>query len=203
MNAMAGEGNAWQQEPSPIDETTFTPWARPGWHAWNEMSPEVEFCDFAAALVRVAQPPSVLETGTGQGFVTRRVREQIGPDQRLICFESNPEWRKRLQALPFFDGTTCVLSDKGAPDDDDFATAAMSVLDSGFPYRFAEVKAWWRAAQPGALVLVHDTGNRHPDWTPHARLAALIRELGIPGTFLPNARGSFLGRKPEVPDAAG
>jgi hypothetical protein len=75
----------------------------------------------------------------------------------------------------------------------------VSVLGSEFPHRFDEVKAWWRAAPPGALVLVHDTGNGHPPNTPQARLSALIRELGIPGVFLNNPRGAFLGLKPEQP----
>jgi hypothetical protein len=190
-------GAAWHVEPRPVDETTFTPAAAPGWHAWNEMSPEVEFCDFAAALVRMVQPSTVIETGTGQGFATRKIREQIGPGQRLLCFESDPEWRQALRALPCFDGRFCVLSESDGPSEADFGEAAVSLLDSRFRNRFSELETWWRAARPGALVLVHDTGNGHSPETPHARLGTLIRELGIPGVFLRNPRGGFLGFKPE------
>ena len=122
--------------------------------------------------------------------------EHVGPGQRLICFESSPEWREALGKMPHFDGTTCALSEKDQPDETDFSTAAVSILDSEFPRRVEEVRAWWSAAPPGAIVLVHDTGNGHPPETPHARLGALIRELGIPGTFLKNPRGAFLGVKP-------
>jgi hypothetical protein len=195
---LVAAGSAWRREPRPVDETEYTAFARPGWHAWNDMSPEVEFCDFAAALVRLVQPPTLIETGTGQGFMTRRVREQIGPGQQLLCFESDAEWREALRALPCFDGRICALSPKEEPDDADFAGAALTVLDSGdFRRRFREVEAWWRAARPGALVLVHDAGNGHAPETPHARLRALIQELGIPGVFLKNPRGGFLGLKPE------
>ena len=46
------------------------------------------------------------------------------------------------------------------------------------------------------MVLVHDAGNGHPPDSPHARLGELIRSLGIPGVFLRNPRGGFLGIKP-------
>ena len=190
-------GSAWSGEPRPVDEGTYTPGASPGWHAWNDMSPEVEFCDFAATLVRLVQPPTLVETGTGQAFLTRRVREQIGPGQRLLCFESNREWREALQALPCFDGQICAVSEKKEAEESDFSTAAMSFLDSDFRHRFAELRAWWRAAEPGALVLVHDTGNGHSAETLHARMGGLIRELGVPGVFLKNPRGAFLGLKLE------
>ncbi|MGH2979069.1 MAG: hypothetical protein ACRDLQ_05470, partial [Solirubrobacterales bacterium] len=192
-------GSAWEEEPSPVAEAAFSPGAGPGWRAWNEHSPEVEFCDFAGALVQLVEPAHVIETGTGQGFVTRRIREQIGPGQQLLCFESSPEWREALRALPAFDGTICTLSDEDRPGDADFSTAALSVLDSQLGHRFDELQTWWRAAPPGALVLIHGTGGEHADEPPRRRLAALIRELGIPGVFLKNPRGSFLGFKPEQP----
>jgi hypothetical protein len=190
-------GSAWNEEPSPVAEATYSPTAGPGWQAWNDHSPEVEFCDFVGTLVQLTEPATVIETGTGQGFVTRRMKEHMGPEQRLLCFESSPEWRQALQALPDFDGETCALSEKETPDDADFSTATLSVLDSRFRHRFDEVTAWWRAAPPGALVVIHDTGNEHSADTGHARLGALIRELGIPGVFLKNPRGGFLGFKPE------
>jgi hypothetical protein len=190
-------GSAWKAEPAPLPEVTYSPSAGPGWQAWNDYSPEVEFCDFVGTLVQMVAPSTVIETGTGQGFVTRRIKEHLGPGQRLLCFESGPEWREALRALPHFDAETCTLSEKETPDEEDFARATLSVLDSRFRYRFDEVTAWWRAAPPGAVVIIHDTGNEHSADTGHARLGALIRELGIPGVFLKNPRGGFLGFKPE------
>jgi hypothetical protein len=192
----AAPAAGWGVEPRPVDAATFTPDARPGWRAWTELSPEVEFCDLAASLVRLVQPPIVLETGTGEGFVARRVREQIGPGQRLVCFESRPEWRQTLAALPWFDGRICALSHRDVPAERDFATAGVSILDSELPRRLEELRTWWRAAAPGAVVLVHDAGaGPSSDPAPH-ELAGLIRELGIPGAFLKNPRGGFLGVKP-------
>jgi hypothetical protein len=186
----------WESEPDPVPEAAYSPAAGSGWRAWNDHSPEVEFCEFAAALVRLVQPSLVVETGTGQGFVTRRIGEQLGPGQRLLCFESDPEWRAALEGMSFFDGEARALSGDVKPVDADLATADLTVLDSDFSHRSQELKTWWRAAPGGALVLVHGTGNGHAPETPHARLGALIRELGIPGVFLKNPRGGFLGLKP-------
>jgi hypothetical protein len=160
---------------------------------------EVELGDFAAALVQMVQPSSVIVTGTGEGLVTRRIIEHIGPGHRLLCFESSPEWHEALRELPLFDGAICALSEKDKPDDDDFAAATLSVLDSEVPYRLEEVGAWWHAAQPGAVVLINETGNGDALETSAAPVGARIRELGIPGLFLKNPRGAFLGFKPERP----
>jgi hypothetical protein len=160
---------------------------------------DVELGDFTAALVQMVEPSSVIETGTGEGLVTRRIIDHIGPGQRLLCFESGPEWHETLRKLALFDGAICELSEKETPGDDDFAAATLSVLDSELSYRLEEVKTWWRAAQPGAVLLVGETGNGEALETSRARVGARIRELGIPGLFLKNPRGAFLGFKPEQP----
>jgi hypothetical protein len=125
--------SAWCGEPDPHDEARNTPWAEPGWHSWNDMSPEVEICHFVVALVEVLRPPRVIETGTGQeGFITRRVKEQLRDGQRLTCFESDPAWREALRSLAFFDGSVCLLSPNDSPDDEQMAVADLCFLDSDF-----------------------------------------------------------------------
>jgi hypothetical protein len=63
----------------------------------------------------------------------------------------------------------------------------VTVLDS--EHAREDVAAWWRTAAPGGLVVVPGAGEEQP--------ADLIRELGIPGVFLENPPGAFLGLKPE------
>lgn len=186
---------AWKREPNVRDERTFTPWADPGWLSWNAMSPEVEFCDFAAQLVRMVKPEVVIETGVGQGYVTRRIVKQMHTAQQLVCYESDPVVRRGLRKLSFFTQTGARVSEVAFPSASDFARADFTILDSEFSGRFEELRCWWANAPFGAVALVHDCGNRHGNNTGHAALPALIEELGIPGVFLKNPRGSFLGVK--------
>jgi hypothetical protein len=194
---------AWEVEPDPVDEANFTAPASPGWHAWNALSPELEFCELAALLVQMAEPRRVIETGTGQGFLTRRLAERIGPEGLLCCFEGDEESRRALASLPFFGEPSHQLSPHPTPSEVDFAWAELSVLDSAFELRLGELEGWWRRARPGAIVLVHDAGNGHPAGSDQARVAARILELEIPGTFLSNPRGGFLGVKPGPSGRAG
>jgi hypothetical protein len=187
--------SAWDGEPPAHDESVHTPWARTGWSAWNGMSPEVEFCELAAALTRFFAADVVVETGTGQGFITRRIAAVLDAEQLLICFESDPVVRSSLRVLPFFAQANREMSDLPRPSAADFSRAGLSILDSDFPDRFVEVELWWEAAKPGSVVLLHDCGNGHPPGTGHRQLHDLITRIGVPGIFLRNPRGSFLGFK--------
>ena len=103
--AGAGEAlGAWGEEPEPHDETAYTPWAEEGWHSWNDRSPEVEFCDFAAAIVRQMRPRVVLECGTGEGFMTRRLAGALAADGELISFEADDDARGALAGAPVLRG---------------------------------------------------------------------------------------------------
>lgn len=187
--------SAWAGEPDVVDEVRHTPWGEAGWQSWNDMSPEVEICNFFVRLVEVLRPRSIIETGTGQGFVARRVKPVLRDGQRLTCFESDPTWRKALGSLPFFDDACCVLSPEATPTDEEFA-ANLVFLDSDYAFRLTEIERWWRVAGEGAVLLVHDTGNGHGPETPHAWVRERVVALDIPGTFLSNPRGAFLGIKP-------
>ena len=197
--ALAGtellQASGWTVEPLPRDEILNTPWADPGWHSWNNMSPEVELCELVVSLIVAARPKWIIETGTGQGFLTRRIGAVLRGEQSLTCFESDPMWRKALTLLPFFDGEHRVISPNDSPNTAELATADLTFLDADFPYRLPEITRWWQAAAEGAVVVVHDAGNRHGPDTAHATVRALIVELAIPGFFLANPRGAFIGVK--------
>lgn len=186
---------AWQHEPETNDEQLYTPWAKPGWRSWNAMSPEVEFCEFAATLTKMIQPLNIIETGVGQGYATRRVAAEVQDDQIFLCFESDQNLRNELAALEFFSQKGHYLAQYPTPRPADFAEADFVLLDSDFGVRSSELQGWWENAQPGSVVLVHDCGNGHDEGTGHATLAAFIQGLGIIGVFLKNPRGSFLGIK--------
>jgi hypothetical protein len=185
---------AWRRESKTRDEQEFTPWAEPGWASWSAKSPEVDVCEFAGLLVRMLRPKVVIETGVGQGYLTRRIAKHLD-GARLVCFEADPVVRADVRKLPFFDQRNHECRDSASPSRDDFAHADLSILDSDFPVRFDEVRSWWENAGNGAVAFFHDCGNGHGPETGHAALASLIQTLGIPGVFLRNPRGSFLAFK--------
>ena len=186
----------WLEEPEPADETKYTPWAESGWHSWNGMSPEVEVCEFIAMLVRTLGPTNVVETGVGQGFVTRRIAAHLRDDALLIGFESDASWRAGIASVPLFDGSRCSLSEDETPSDEQLGRAELCVLDSELPHRLSEIGRWWTCAHVGAVIFVHDTGNGHGAETSHALIRARVTALCIPGFFLSTPRGAFVGVKP-------
>jgi len=183
----------WVEEPGTEDENAFTPGAPSGWAAWNAMSPEVKFCEFAASVADFTHPAVVIETGVGQGFTTRRLAAQLDPEQRITAFEDDPKLREQIAMLPFFASPNCNLGETPSPTVDDFALADLTVLDSEFPTRLYEFDMWLEAARPGAIVVVHDAGNGHGPDTPHYIMRQRIEESGLTGVFLLNPRGGFLG----------
>lgn len=193
------EGDPWASEPELVDEQRFTTGAEPGWSAWNVMSPELEFCELAAALVRIVRPRVVLETGVGQGFVTRRILAALPEEARYLGFEGSGSWRSSLDSLELFlrDGRVRIAR-TAAPTPEDWGQAALAVIDSEGRTRPREVEGWWDHASPGSLALIHDAHPGHTRGSNHQKLAAHIARLGIPGVFLPNPRGAFLGQKPSL-----
>jgi hypothetical protein len=187
--------DAWAAEPPLTDESAFTPWIGPGWFSWNAMSAERDFCEFVGLLTRILQPGLVVETGVGQGYTTRRVASGLDNGTH-ICFENDSAIRAGLSALPFFAHDQHVLMSEPIPSAEDFARSDLTILDSEPPDRYTELEGWRASARPGSVLVVHDCGNGHPEGTPHAHLRHLVEELDIPGVFLRNPRGAFMGVHP-------
>lgn len=177
--------NAWLEEPAPRDESRWTAGGA-GWAAWNGWSPEVAFAELVGALVAIARPRHVVETGVGQGFVTRRILAALPAGARLTAFEADPAWRAVTAAH------LSELSDLASPTAADLADADLVVLDSHPPARQAELALWQAAAPSGSMLIVHDVvpGRRGLK----GELADILMPLG--GMVLPNPRGGWIGRKP-------
>jgi predicted O-methyltransferase YrrM len=179
--------------PDTFDEIEFTPSAEPGWTAHNGMSPEVEVCHFFASLVRMLRPSLVLETGVGQGFMTRAILPVLG-DARLRCYESDDGWRDTIRQQTLWD-RRAILSHAPSPPTLMFKKADLCFLDSDAPVRLFEIESWEANAKQGAVALIHDASPDHDESTHHRMISDLIVGLGIAGVFLRNPRGSFLAIK--------
>ncbi len=188
--------HAWTHHESPVDETEFTPWAEPGWLAHNGQSPEVAVVDFARHLIRMMQPLFVIETGVGQGYMTRAIVPALSGESRFVAFESDDEWRKMLWPLEFWNHRPhTTLSDRPTPSLDELATADLCLIDSEFDFRFPEIRLWDEYAKPGAVAVIHDTADR--DATVHQQMRRFIGDLGMTGVFLNNPRGCFMAVQPK------
>lgn len=185
--------SAFDHEPEPGSEGAFTGGGDP-WRAWNQMSPEVEFADFACALAAITRPRTICETGVGQGFITRRLAAGA-PGALLVCYESDPARRAALRLEAFFDALATLHSE---PTPVTFAPYDLTVLDSGSEYRADEIERWGRTAAPGAFVLIHDV-NAQGSSTHRLIAETVAAHLShVPGIDLGNPRGSFLGRMPPI-----
>lgn len=172
----------WRQEPALVEESEFTPWADPGWLAWNQHAVEYQIAEFIGKLVPVIGPSRVIETGVGQGFITRRYQTH------RMLFESDDAWRYQLQGICDIDGRPTFTAAEIRHTD-------FTILDSNFPIRFAELFLWFDQAKEGAWLFVHDTGTKHPAGTAYQVLHGMVASLGLPGFWLDNPRGAWIGRK--------
>lgn len=178
---------AWIKEPETYPERENTAWGEPGWLAWNEHAVEVQVADFlqklSAAVVKENPEALTFETGTGQGFVTRRL---VGT---VTNFESDLDWRVALRDREL---VKC-LSGNPTLDPADYLDGDLFIFDSNDPYRMGEVCLWAAMGKPGSIMFVHDVGNGHPSWDGHYTLGQMIRTLKLPGMWLENPRGAFIG----------
>lgn len=194
-----------------MPERDFTPWAHPGWKAWNGHAVEAQVAYFLQELTegivsRSSEGVIVVETGTGQGFVTRRIASALDHSRdTLLCFESDVEWRSRLLSEMSFFETYDSLHDgpllaehHPTPQCFHFDRADLVILDSMDPLRMAELCMWAALAKPDSYLFLHDAGMSHPSWDGHYTLAQLVRTLQIPGMWLENPRGGFIARRNHV-----
>lgn len=184
--------DAWVEEPVSVPETKFTPHAEKGWSAWNGWSVEVEVADFLPQLAELIGAERVLETGCGQGYVTRRLAP-TGPFDtwELVTFESDDELRSRIADFPLWDDQT-RLDDKPTPDETDIGQADLIICDSDVKYRIDEIRLWVEHGKPGSFLWTHDTA-RHHGWLPDTIFKSTV---GLPRLQFDNPRGSTLFYKP-------
>lgn len=188
--------DAWTHEPDPVPEKTFTPWADDTWHAWNMWSAETEFCDQTANLIAELEPKLVVETGVGQGFLTRRILARH--DGSYIGYEKENNWREAIR--PYWpDNPRFVLSDQPTPTVDIIRQADLLILDTEWVTRVNEFMLWLEHGKPGSHLIIHDTGQpgKHAATSMHMNLHRLVYNSGIEGEWGDNPRGSWHGTMPD------
>lgn len=185
-------------------EQEHTPWAHPGWKAWNDHAVEVQVAEFLAKLAELASPNQkewvALETGVGQGYVTRRLAKAVNPTQirGIWTFESDLAWAGEVRQLQYWlDNLHVCIKWETTPTPKQMKDADLVILDSMDPWRKMEILLWSEVGKKGSLLFVHDTGNIHPPHDGHFTNGFLLQQLGIDGLWLENPRGAFLAQKGE------
>jgi hypothetical protein len=185
--------DAWDEEPAAVSEEQFTKRLGKGWSAWNLWSVEVEVADFLPRLVEAVDAVNVVETGCGQGYVTRR----LDGSANVITFESDDEHRAKLEALPIWHTNPLLsLADHPSPTEDEIAWADLVICDSDVEFRVDEIKRWVEHGKPGSFLWTHDTADHHGLFA-QTVLGAVD---GLPQLQFGNPRGSTLVYKPTLSD---
>jgi hypothetical protein len=135
-------------------------------------------------------PAYFIETGVGQGFVTRRLIEAMHPLSTFLAYDTEQEYIDAIprENLPDLD----IVFYHGTPNDHVMGLADLVVIDSDLSVRPHEIAVWGREGAKDSELIVHDVQNNdHPTITTQAVLA-----LGIWGKFLENERGGWHGVHP-------
>lgn len=141
------------------------------------MSMTREDAEFLYALIRMAKPELIVETGTGLGVSARFMGEALKDNGHglLLTYESKREYAD--QARPLLEGLPVEQIVGPCPLTLD---ADIVHIDSVAGQRAQEIKAWLTSTFKG-LVVVHDSHRRYPELN-----------LGD-GVFLPGSDGFWLG----------
>ena len=189
--------NPWVKEEELQDEWNFSQ-IKKGWHAWNIMSPELEFCYLAAAVAdSLPEGSLVIETGMGQGYVTRRLMTAT-ENKEFWVYETDPVFIDLAEVGTDEAGYTPPIIKQGSPSLDEFRAADFVVLDSDTRYRTTELLSWIAAANYGSMVLIHDTFH-HRKIDNQITSAIKRHEDRLSGCYFPNPRGCYLGARVKGP----
>ena len=179
--------NAWIEESELVDEFEFSGRSH-DFHAWNIMSPELEFCNVAGYVTSTLPDDAlIVETGMGQGYVTRRVIDAMKPGHKFLSYEHKQSW---IDLAPKIKNVDIVF---GQPPLMVMQECSFLILDSEPSRRSSEMVDWLQWAKEGSLFLVHDTYHTEIE---DNSTTSFIKRAELEGWWLPNPRGSFLGVHP-------
>lgn len=184
--------NPWLAEEPLVPEASVSQ----SWHdpdrfmAWNIASPELEFImwiqDEVAQLTTERGFITVLETGLGGGYVTRRVIKTLGDTPfKYIAFE---DMHELVNFVPLT-APICVV--QGTPWARHYQMADVVILDSAPKYRMDEIVNVAKYGKEGAHVFIHDAGEQKGLLND---MAKQIKKVGLENEdaeWYQNPRGGF------------
>lgn len=172
--------NPWEEEPPLLPDF--------GDHSWNLMSPEKEFCDYVVqalgSLQNTRHRVSIIETGVGQGFVTRRVINRLRVGDNFLGYDT-AQWC--LDLIPEEYKDWFVI---GSPSKSLIGVADLVILDSEIPQRERELQLWIDHGKPGSELIIHDVPER---MNPPSNLHKMVTRAHFKDSWTTNHRGGWHG----------
>jgi predicted O-methyltransferase YrrM len=166
-------------EPSPPSQDCPEPYR---WQAIDCISAEFEVIYFLMYLVNTIKPNYVVETGTCFGYTANAMAAGMSRGTLVTC---DPE-KKFLELKPNVKYLQCKSLEVVPEQPID-----LLFLDSLPELRVEEYFYFKPFLSPRAIVVIHDTGESHPEL--RAAVEKLL-EKEMNGLFLPTPRGLFIGR---------
>lgn len=172
------------------------------WHAFDDMTTELEVLEFLTALVVMMKPKIVIETGCYKGYGTQALFNGMSKNGFGSLYTCDMGMKEVVDTSNRIGPTTLtvrIIQCSGVEMIEkhegiiDFA-----FLDSGpDEIRCHELKALYPKLSPGGVVAIHDSGIQ--GFLREKYLPPLLRELDMQHVFFDTPRGLTVCRKrPEI-----
>lgn len=106
----------------------------------------------------------IIETGIGQGHITRRLAPLMRPEHDLYwCYEPDDAHRQEITIRDFWvDHLSSCIKQHPTPDHNEMGTADLVIVGSPHPWRLAERYLWEAVQRPdSAFLFTDDLGDPH------------------------------------------
>ncbi len=165
------------------------------WHAWDDMATEVEVLAMISYLVNMLKPSVIVETGCYTGYGTVALEEGLignGDGHIYTCdLQSEMVVKTRNRVGSSVSVEQCM----GAELIGKLPVIDFAFLDSGgdASVRADELRLVIPKLSPWGVVVVHDTGETHPDH--REAIEAVVKELDLAAVFFDTPRGVAIIRR--------
>lgn len=127
-------------------------------HYWPNTPYAVELVSTIQSYVRHLQETRrlvIIETGIGQGYLTRRVAPMMRPEDDLYwAYEPHHPERQEIAIRDFWlKNLTACIKEYPTPEHHELAAADLVIVNTPVPWSLAEYYLWQAVRKPDSLML--------------------------------------------------
>ena len=129
------------------------------WHFWPNTDYFAEIVSVLQAYVRRLQDERedlvIIETGVGQGYLTRRLAPLMRPERDLYwAYEPHHAHRQEIAIRDFWlKNLTACIKEHPTPEHHEMAAADLIIVNTPPPWCMAEYFLWQAVKQPHSMML--------------------------------------------------